>query len=193
MPIEASQTQPARIGAGAYVVAGLSFIPLIGVLFGLVAIIWGVASRRGGGKLAALIGALGITVTLVIYGLLFYFGFAQRGGVYDNLRTTMAQSCLDSTVKSIEFYKQANGGYPESLEALERSLPEQALERVCLRDPRALPHVSQSGGDGFYYYQRVGANHYYLRGLAPDGKPFSPGALLPNIKAANLGLLIDPP
>lgn len=192
MPIETDRPQPERIGVAAYILAGLSFIPLIGILFGLVAIIWGMVSRRRGGKLVALIGALGIAFTIAIYGALFYFGFAQRGGVYDNLRTEMAQSCLNSTVKSIEFFKLTNGGYPDSLEALDRSLPEQSLDKACLRDARALVTDAKSGG-GFFYYQRVGDNHYYLRGLAPDGKPFSPGALLPTIKAGNLGLLIDPP
>jgi hypothetical protein len=49
-------------------------------------------------------------------------------------------------------------------------------------------------GDRYFYYKKVDADHYYLRGVAPDGKPFSPGALVPQVATStNLGLLIAPP
>src|SRR5215469_1981759 len=75
-----------KLGAGAYVLAGMSFIPLIGVVFGLIAIGRGIFTGRKGGKLLALIGAGGICFTIILYGSLFYFGFVQRGGIYDVLR-----------------------------------------------------------------------------------------------------------
>src|SRR5208283_1587576 len=68
-----------------YVIGGLSFIPVIGVLFGIIAIIWGLVTKKLGGKKLALIGTAGIAFTVVLYSGLFYFGVMQRGGVYDEL------------------------------------------------------------------------------------------------------------
>ena len=181
-----------RLGAFPFVVGGLSFIPLVGVLFGIAAIAWGLLTKRRGGKVLALMGLAGIGLTMTLYGGLFYFGAVQRGGVYDRLRAKMAQSNLDSLVPAVEFYKLAHGEYPESLEALRSSLPKDSFAALNVSDPRVI-----SGGvfGQPFYYKRVDPNHYYLRGLAPDGKPFSSGALVPQMSAsaAQLGLLIDPP
>ena len=50
-----------RLGCFPFVIGGLSFVPLVGVLFGLAAIVWGlIARKRGGGKLA-LVGAAGFS------------------------------------------------------------------------------------------------------------------------------------
>ena len=181
-----------RLGAFPFVVGGLSFIPLIGVLFGVAAIAWGLLTRRRGGRTLAVMGLAGIGLTVTLYGGLFYFGAVQRGGVYDGLRAKLAQSNLDSLVPTVEFYKLSHGVYPESLEALRSSLPKDSFAALNVSDPR----VMDGGGFGrVFHYKLVDSNHYYLRGLAPDGKPFSPGALVPQVSAsaAQLGLLIDPP
>jgi hypothetical protein len=39
-----------RLGTFPFVVGGLSFIPLVGVLFGVTSIAWGLLSKRRGGK-----------------------------------------------------------------------------------------------------------------------------------------------
>jgi hypothetical protein len=192
MSPETNAVQPQRITAGAYILAGLSFIPLIGVPFGIFAIIWGLSAGRSGGKRAAAIGAAGIAFTFAVYGSLYYFGVVQRGGIYDDLRTKLAQSCLDSAVKSVEFYRQAKGSYPDSMDVLARSMPDQSFDRVCLADPR-LDRSPRIGGTEFFNYKKIDDSHYYLRALSPDGKPFAPGALVPSVKGANLGLVIAPP
>ncbi|MGO9446630.1 MAG: hypothetical protein ACLPXB_17930, partial [Thiobacillaceae bacterium] len=112
-----------KLGTFPFVIGGMSFVPLVGVLFGIIAIVWGLVTKKLGGKRLAAIGAGGIGFTIVIYGALFYFGFAQRGGVYDDLRTKLAQTTINSLVQSIEFYKLQHGRYPESLKALQDSLP----------------------------------------------------------------------
>jgi hypothetical protein len=90
---------------------------------------------------------------------------------------------------AVEFYRTTHGEYPDSLATLKRSLPKDTT--VTLTDPRVL---RGNESDRLFYYQRVGADHYYLRGVAPDGNPFSPGALVPQVGAskASTGLLIDP-
>ena len=162
-----------RLGTIAFVFAGMSFIPLIGVLFGLFAIGRGLSTKLDGGKKLALIGLAGIGFTMVIYGALFYFGTVQRGGIYDNLRAKMAQSNLNSLVQTVEFYKIQHGEYPDSLETLRKSLPKDSIETIYVIDPRSLKN------NQYFYYQKVDGDHYYLRGVAPDGQPFSPGALVP--------------
>ena len=141
---------------------------MIGVPFGIAAIIIGLASKKAGGVKLAVTGGLGIALTVVLYGSLFYFGFVKRGGIYDDLRAQMAQDSLNGVARSVEFYKLQNGSYPESLKILEDSLPKGST--VFVFDPT---EIKYSGTSRYFYYEKVGADHYYLRGLGPDGTPFT--------------------
>ncbi len=151
--------------------------------------IWGLTTKKIGGKKLALLGGAGILVTLALYGSLFYFGFAKRGGIYDELRTRLAQNSLNTLVQAVEFYKVQHGSYPESLKALQESLPKDSL--VFVNDPT---DVKVSGKPRYFYYERVGTDHYYLRGVGPDGLPFTSDDILPQVQltpGSKLGLLIE--
>ncbi len=91
-----------KLGAFPFVIGGLSFIPLVGVLFGVAAIVWGLCTSRAGGRKLIILGGAGISFTVLLYGGLFYFGFVQRGGVYDELRTKLARTMPDSLVPAGE-------------------------------------------------------------------------------------------
>lgn len=174
-----------------FVIGGLSFIPLLGIPFGIAALIWGIGTKKAGGKKLALLGGTGILVTFILYGSLFYFGFAKRGGVYDELRSQLAQSNLNSLVQAVEFYNVEHGSYPESLKALQDSLPKNSM--IFINDPT---DVTFRGKPRDFYYERVGAEHYYLRGVGPDGVPFTSDDILPEVQRAagsKLGLLIERP
>jgi hypothetical protein len=180
-----------KLGAFPFVIGGLSFIPLVGVLFGIIAIIWGFCTSRAGGRKLAVLGISGISLTILLYGALFYFGFVQRGGVYDGLRAKLAQTTLDSLVQSVEFYRIQNGGYPDSLDQLRASLPKDSP--ILVIDPS---DIRLGGAPRPFFYERVDADHYYLRGLGEDGKPFTADDVLPQIgagPAGKLGLLTEPP
>jgi hypothetical protein len=168
--------QEEEVGAIAYVVAGLSYIPVIGILFGLVAVIWGLVTNKSGGRKLALIGGGGIVFTVVLYSALFHYGFSQRSGVFDNLRTKLAETTITSLVQSIEFYKVQHGAYPDSLETLRKSLPENSP--VFIFDPTA---VHTGGQPRLYYYELIDADHYYLLGVGPDGRPFTSDDILPQV------------
>jgi hypothetical protein len=176
-----------KLGVFPYVVGGMSFIPLLGVLFGIVAVVWGLATPKAGGKRVAALGAGGIGFTIVLYGALFYFGFVQRGGVYDDLRSRMAQSTVNSLVPAIELYKLQNGRYPDTLQELQKSLPKDST--VFVFDPS----VVQFGGQPrYFFYERVGDDNYYLRGLGQDGIPFTADDIVPQIAVqpnSKIGLL----
>jgi hypothetical protein len=178
-----------RLGALPYVIGGLSFIPLVGIPFGLAAVIWGLATKKSGGGLLALIGSGGIAFTVLLYGGLFYFGIMQRGGIYDDLRRQMAQSQLNSLVPAIEFYKVGRGVYPESLKHLQDSLPKDSM--VFVFDAADFKAWSPPR---YFYYERVGTDHYYLRGVGPDGLPFTADDVVPQVDpaiAGKIGLLVD--
>jgi hypothetical protein len=183
---------PKNIGCAPYVLSGVSFIPLLGVPFGLIAIVWGIcgiAMGKRGGVTVAILGALGIASTIILYGSLFYFGFMQRGGVFDDLRGQMAQHLLDSAVQAIEFYKVQNGDYPDSLKTLQESLPKNS--GVFLFDP-TLFGFGQA--PRYFYYELVNRDHYYLRGVGPDGVPFTPDDIVPDVKVepnSKVGLLLE--
>ena len=188
----AQERQPQdRLGAFPYVLGGLSFIPAIGVVFGVSAITWGLVTKKRGGKLVACIGFAGVACTVLLYAALFYFGFMQRGGVYDDLRLKMARSTIDSVVPVIEMYKLQSGHYPDSMEALKESLPKDSP--VMLFDPSTM-RLGQA--PGYFFYQRAGEDHYYLRGLGPDGLPFTADDIVPQIPVATgsrIGLLTERP
>lgn len=177
-----------KLGAFPYVIGGLSFIPLIGVIFGLVAIIWGLATKKLGGKKLALIGTGGIAFTILLYSGLYYFGHVRRGGVYDDLRSRLAETTMTSLVQAIEFYKAQHGSYPKSLEVLKNSLPEDSFTFVF--DPT---DVQMGGQPRYFYYEVVDAEHYYLLGVGQDGQPFTRDDILPKVEvglSSKVGLLI---
>jgi Type II secretion system (T2SS), protein G len=181
----------AKLGAPAFVLGGLSFIPLLGVPFGIAAIVWGLVTSKKGGKTLALVGTGGIALTFVLYGGLFYFGMVQRGGIYDDLRRKMAQHQLNQLVQSVEFYRVTHGGYPASLEQLQGAVGKDTT--IFIYDPT---EPTFGPGPRYFYYERVGTDKYYLRSVGPDGQPFTADDIIPQVAdalTAKLGLLIDPP
>ncbi len=177
-----------KLGTFPFVVAGVSFIPGVGIMFGIIAIIWGLVTKKLGGKKLAIIGASGIGFSIILYGSLFYFGFVQKGGVYDELRTELSKNTITSLVQTIEFYKIQNGKYPKSLELLKNSLPENTM--VFVHDPT---DVQMGKEPQYYHYELKDENHYYLLGIGSDKKPYTNDDVLPNVeinKNSGIGLLI---
>jgi len=188
MSSESKSEEQERLGVLPYVIGGVSFIPGVGIIFGIIAITWGLVTKKLGGKKLAMIGACGIGLSVVLYSSLFYFGFYHRGGVFDDLRAQLGESTITSLVQAIEFYKVQNGQYPESLEELRKSLPENSM--VFIFDPTD----AQIGGEPrYYHYELQDESHYYLLGVGPDEKPYTSDDVLPNIEVkedGGIGLLI---
>jgi hypothetical protein len=177
-----------KFGFLPYMVSGFSFIPLCGVFFGAISILWGLITWKRSGKMLVLLGTAGIIFTVVIYGGLYYFGFVQRGGIYDSLRSRLAGTHLVTIVQAIEFYKLQNGAYPPTLGELVKSQPEGSP--IFILDPTAEgPNVEPRE---FYYEVVKDGSGYYLLGSGNDGKPFTQDDLIPIINTKNTGLLINP-
>ena len=164
---------------------------MIGVRFGIVAIVWGLVSQKKGSKALALVGAGGIAFTLVLCGGLFSFGMIHRDGVYDELRQKLAEQQLGQLVQSIEFYKVANGDYPTSLQQLQEAVGEKTT--IFIHDPTDVKIVT---GPRYFYYELVGTDRYYLRSVGPDGQPLTADDIVPTVNNAllpKLGLLFASP
>lgn len=191
-----ADAQTKSVGTGSYFIAGLGFIPLIGVLFAIVAIILGLIKGKGDGRKLIILGCLGISLTVVLYGALFYFGFVQRGGIYDGLRGRLAKVTLTELVRSIEYYRITKGQYSESLFELQASLGKETF--TFIYDPtniRILNSSDPKQAPTFFYQLTDDKTHYYLLGVGPDQKPFTNDDLLPNLSdpdRAKTGLLINP-
>ncbi len=188
MSAEQASSSQNKIGVFPYIIAGMSFIPLIGVLFGVIAIVWGIIALNRGGKRLIIIGLLGITLTVTLYSSLYYFGFVKRGGIYDDLRKDLAQNNLNSLVQTVEFYKTQHGSYPDTLKTLESAAPQGSF--VFITDPTDIENQPPRE----FYYQPVEGNKYYLRGVGADGQAFTADDIVPQIASganSQVGLLID--
>jgi len=168
------------------VVGGLSFIPLIGVVFGIVSITCGLITKKIGGKKLAVIGGSGILFTFALYGGLYYFAFVQEGGVYGDLRKQLAQTTMESLIQSIEYYKVQNSKYPEDLNILSESLPKKSL--MSIYDPtKTKIGVTEVP---MFYYENLG-DGYYLLVVGDDNAPFTEDDLLPEVTPiGNVGFRI---
>ncbi len=169
------------LGCLAYVIGGMSFIPLIGVLFGIITIIWGFVAKNTKLKL---VGSAGILLTVVLYGTIGYMGFVQEDGVYDELRVTMAKTQLTSAVQAIELYKVQNGEYPDSLQTLQKSLPENSM--VFLFDTAQVSLDEMK----YYYYKVINKNSYHIRSYGRDGIINTQDDVLPSA-IENIGLDVN--
>lgn len=177
-----------RLGVFAYIIGAFSFIPGLGILFGIASVVWGTVTKKEGGRTLLIMGASGIGLSVVLYSALFYFAFMQRGGVYDGLRTQLAEGSITTLVQAIEFYKIQNGHYPDSLQTLMKSQPGNAMNNVF--DPSEPGFGRQPR---YFYYELVDDSHYYLLGVGADGKPFTRDDVLPKLKTgpdSKIGLLI---
>ncbi|CAA0082073.1 Uncharacterised protein [Zhongshania aliphaticivorans] len=170
-----------RLGSFPFVLGGMSFIPMVGVVFGIVSIGWGLFSKRKGGKKLALIGLGGILFTVLLYFGLFLFGLVMRGEGGSFLKKIFPSMALNSLVHAVEVYKDQHGEYPESLEALMQLAPENSSFTVLVSKGGVL------GGSSQYYYEVVDADHYYLLDMGKDGKPFTFDDIFPNEQLSRQG------
>ncbi len=108
-----------RLSWPAYVGAGFSFVPLLGVLLGLVFLGFGIFTRRSGGKLVAAVGAGGLLFNVALYGTLFYKMNHPTGEMAESMVRLAAEHTLPDVLRKIEYFKLVNGRYPERLAQLE--------------------------------------------------------------------------
>lgn len=164
-----------------YVLGFCSFIPLLGVLLGILSIVFGALKFKAGGWKVVLLGVGGILFTIVLYGTLFLIAFTGKNNMMTEMEAQMAKSNLRQCVLALEFYHQVHGEYPAKLED---------LPGAKFVPGNMVNFMDQSGGfpgnfkmQLFYYERTADGTAYYLLGRGPDGQPFTEDDLLPNLTA----------
>lgn len=173
-----------KAGCLIYGLGFLSFVPLVGVLIGIVTILLGIFKFKKDRWKLIILGTAGILFTIVIYSALFYFGFIQRGGVYDDLRNQMIKPQLHNAIKTIEYYKLQNGEYPSTLQDVLEEGDGQDLQYFI--DPTAMVKMKVGETPLFYYELLPEKDKYYLFSSGYDGVPFSEDDILPDITQEEL-------
>jgi len=176
-------------GVGVFVLAGISFIPLLGVFTGIICIVIAVVGRKSNSKLLGFLGFAGIMFSAVLYGSIFYIMF--KGDGFGKSFEPHAISAMTSLVRHIEYYKIQNGAYPDSMDQLRKNLKEG--EMVFTFDMSGPMKMGEKQRD--YYYEVIGeGNNYLLFGVGSDDTPFTEDDIYPLIdpkKDKNIGWLKD--
>lgn len=176
-------------GVGSFVLAGISFIPLIGVFTGIICIIIAVISKKSNSKLLGGLGFAGIMVSVVLYGSLLYNMF--NGESFSKKFEPHSKSAMTSLVRHIEYYKLQYGVYPESMYALRGNLKEG--EMVFSYDMSVPMDFGLKSRDFYYEIINSGQN-YVLLGIGQDALPFTEDDIFPLIdpkKDKNIGWVKD--
>ena len=172
-----------------YIMGAASFIPLLGVLAGILSILWGFQNRRAGGLRILSLGVAGICLTIFLYGGIYFLDKNMReSGQLDKSFTEITLKNLNTTTKLIEQYKIQHGHYPSSLLDLEK---ENIDSSVTMDTFVWLRH--QKRYEPFYYSLMNNGDNYYLLSVGTDLMPFTEDDIVPtesnqaNVKS---GLLI---
>jgi hypothetical protein len=182
-----------KVSRLAYVPAIASFIPLVGVTFGISAILWGSSKWRGGGKIIAFLGTAGIAFTILLYGGLFVNGIRMSNSMeVTEAQRDWSQPRLAEIMKSVEFYQLAYGEYPDSLHQLDEI---EGFFKITYEDNTVTPPFSfrfwaDQGPKSDFFYQRLeSGSGYYLFGRGRDGEPFTWDDVYPPIPAGSTDML----
>jgi hypothetical protein len=154
----------------------ISFIPLLGVLPALVAIILGTIglvkiknnhNLQGKGMAIAgiVLGSLGILLTILIYSALFYFVFKATDGPFTEVKVEASQQILTQNAGALELYNKKFGRYPGSLEVASK-----AGYMIFPMDHYLKPLFYEVSQDG---------KSYVLKSPGPDGLPNTADDILP--------------
>ncbi len=147
-----TSTKPRSVAG--WVFGGLSFIPLIGVLFGIIAIVIGAVKKIPG---QIYLGIAGILFSVLLYGGVFYFGFISKTGRFAELKIRLVQQEMRIDAGQIALYKSQHGKLPAALSDLGRPSEKNMFMTA---DP---------WGTQFKYTQ-LGDDHFELTSAGPDGK-----------------------
>jgi len=130
-------------------------------------------------------GAIGMLITIAIYGSLFYFSF--NTDAFRPAFAEAAQTELNDLVKSVEFYKLQNGSYPDSLQQIDTK-----GSFTFIYDPCST-HKLGDNEEPFHYSKK--GNKYLLFSVGEDGKPNTADDIYPtltNADTSKLGFIRKP-
>lgn len=139
-------------------------MPFIGLIIGVTLIYLGLTKYKN--QWLTIMGTCGILITLITY-LVTQYNFKDDKS-FDNIKQRQAQNQLTHLIKEIEFHKNQNYFYPDSLTHLNLS------QYSFITDP-----VQE---DGSTYYYQLEDDNYYLFSKGKDGTAFTEDDIHPITK-----------
>jgi len=174
-----STAEKQKHGVSFYILAGVSFIPLVGIFAGLACIIGAVRGQKSNSKLIGGLGFAGIMVSVVLFGNLAYHMFTNFDSKQFEPQSIKNLSLL---VNHIEKYKSKNGQYPLTLEALRENL---AHDEFITSFDVSLP-IQTSGEKLDFHYELINrGQNYLLFGIGQDTLAFTNDDIFPDVESKN--------
>lgn len=165
---EKKTTPPYKLGY-------LGLIPLVGFYVGLGLTLYGIFKYKD--RKLITIGIASMLFTILVYSTLNYFAFHTDIGKVD--KEKLAQVRLNSLIADIEYYKDQNGKYPDSLAQVK-------VERELL----FIIDLTSKADVHYYNYTNLGKN-YLLFSIGMDQIKNTSDDIYPKIKnMKNVGWLI---
>ena len=172
-----------RISRLVYIPAFASLIPIIGIPFGISAVLWGISDWKLGGKKSVAIASLGFLSSL-LFG---WYAFFLADSIYkspniNEAKVEFTQTGLASIMRYIEYYKLGHGHYPKALMDLKEndiSFPERSFF-----DPfssSSLFWISDPETQNYFYTVHENVNSYELFSVGPDKTPYTQDDIYPVI------------
>jgi hypothetical protein len=159
---------------GVFVLAATSFVPLVGIVTGIICIIIATVGKKSNSKLLGGLGFAGVMSSVVVYGSLFYQ--LLNNEEFSKGFEAHAIGAMTSLVRDIEYYKLQQGHYPESMAALRGSL--RVGETAFFLDISG--SLNTDGEQGTLYYEVTnGGEHYLLFSVGQDAEPFTQDDIFP--------------
>lgn len=169
--------------------AGIGFLPLLGLPFSLIAIAWGLLVGKRRGTKLVILGAAGPILSLVLVvgfiafvSPMIFYGPSAKERANKFLVTTLMGAC-----DAIEAFKRASGRYPAKLNELTNS-----PKYLLTYDPFQPTQITKGyvKQPPFYYQRLSDPPGYYLFSVGKDGKAFTSDDVLPTPGKALPGLRI---
>jgi len=163
-------------GKPPYLLGLVSFIPLIGIIIGLIFISQGILKYKD--KWFTLIALAGL-----IFNIYFYTGFLPEIIKPDIFEVNLKEDAIKNMselVKQIEFYKLENGTYPDDLDQLRK-----VYKNVSILDPLQLENNNKRKR---FYYKKIG-NQYELFSKGKDAKAYTFDDILPEVSKKSISRL----
>jgi hypothetical protein len=136
-----------------WIFGGMSFIPLFGVLFGIIAMVLGTVKRRKG---PIFLGIGGILFTVFIYGNLYYWGVVATTGPYAELKVPLTKQLMETDAGQIALFKNQHGALPATLDEVASSTLETVMFSMTDAWINKFKYVPQKDG------------HFQLVSAGPD-------------------------
>jgi len=149
-------SQPAEPGhhksTVGYILGGIAFIPLIGVVFGVIAIVIGIVKKQ---RTPILLGLGGIAFSVILYGSLFYFGFVAKTGPFASIKIQLTQTLLNQDKAQIVLYQKEHGQLPPNLSSIANT--------------NSAPTTVDGWGRPMDYAVSTDGKYFILKSYGPDG------------------------